>query len=373
MGEKHSPSVRDSNMELLRILCMFGIVLNHFAIYPSWDFGDTVISLNKLLIQILLIFGKLGVNCFILISGYYMIRKTSRRVSSVLKFWLQILFYSLLIPVVFSVFHLHRSGTLEWVLAFLPLISEKWIFATYYFVLILFSPYLNTFLNSLNRKQYKTFLLFMMILWCVIPTLTNRYMGSGDSSGEGLIWFFVMYSIGGYIRRFENDVNENDVKSVKKNIYIYIFLIGAFLFYVGTVVSLDLLSARFPAVRGHEVYFRGAQRIPQVVLSVSVFMLFTKINLGKNKAVNQVASATFGVYLIHTHPYIRAYILEHYFDPSLASSPVLVLYALLISVVTYVTCTMIDMLRIKFVEKPFFPAINSYFTKALSKLENIIE
>ena len=364
MGEKHSPAVRDSNMELLRILCMFGIVLNHFAIYPSWDFGDTVISYNKLLIQILLIFGKLGVNCFILISGYFMIRKTSRRVSSVLKFWLQILFYSLLIPVVFSMFHLHRSGTLEWVWAFLPLISEKWIFATYYFVLMLFSPYLNLFLNSLNRKQYKTLLLFMMILWCVIPTLTNRYMGSGDSGGEGLVWFFVMYSIGGYIRRFENDI-----KSVK-NIYLYI--IGAFLFYVGTIVSLDLLSAKFSAVRGHEVYFRGAQRIPQVVLSVSVFILFAKINLGKNRAVNKVASATFGVYLIHTHPYVRAYILEHYFDPSLASSPVLVLYALLISVGTYVVCTVIDMLRFRFVEKPCFPVINSYFTKALSKLENII-
>lgn len=365
MGEKNSLAVRDSNMELLRILCMFGIVLNHFAIYPPWDFGGIVISFNKLLIQILLIFGKLGVNCFILISGYFMIRKTSRRVSSILKIWLQILFYSLLIPVVFSVFHLHRSGTLEWIWAFLPLISEKWIFATYYFVLMIFSPYLNSFLNSLDRKQYKTLLLFMMILWCVIPTFTNRYMGSGDASGEGFVWFIVMYSVGGYIRRFGNNI-----KSWKN---IYIFIVVAFLFYICTVVALDLLSVKIPAVRGHEVYFRGAQKIPQVVLSVSVFVLFTKLNLGKNKAVNLIASATFGVYLIHSHPYVRAYILEHHFDPLLVSSPALALYALLIPVGVYAVCTVIDLLRIKFVEKSCFPVINTYFTEALSKLENKIE
>lgn len=79
---------RQSNFELLRILCIVAIIANHYAIHPTWDFQNLPISFNRLLIQTTTLFGKPAVNCFVLISGYFLIEsKCGRSVNALLKFW----------------------------------------------------------------------------------------------------------------------------------------------------------------------------------------------------------------------------------------------------------------------------------------------
>ena len=62
---------RSSNFELLRIICMVLIVAHHFACHS--DFSSTISSLNNAVIKTLIIGGRLGVNVYVLISGYFLI------------------------------------------------------------------------------------------------------------------------------------------------------------------------------------------------------------------------------------------------------------------------------------------------------------
>lgn len=71
---------RSSNIELLRICSMLLIVLHHYCVNSGFveiiDLND--ITVNTLLVQFMAFGGKVGVNVFLLISGYFMINGTRK-------------------------------------------------------------------------------------------------------------------------------------------------------------------------------------------------------------------------------------------------------------------------------------------------------
>ena len=86
--------IRQSNIELLRIIAMVIIVAHHFAVHGGFDFPIETVAPNRLWIQFLALGGKIGVNIFVLISGYFLIDAKSLKKVKVLKLWLQIFTYS---------------------------------------------------------------------------------------------------------------------------------------------------------------------------------------------------------------------------------------------------------------------------------------
>ena len=71
---------RQSNLELSRILAMYLIVMHHFSVHggvPIWS-GSAPLSFNFYLDQLLSTGGKIGVNLFVLITGYFLAKKFSK-------------------------------------------------------------------------------------------------------------------------------------------------------------------------------------------------------------------------------------------------------------------------------------------------------
>lgn len=66
------PKPRNSNVELLRIACMILIVLHHYGVY-GFDALELPHTLNRYVVSFCSLGGKIGVACFMLISGYYMV------------------------------------------------------------------------------------------------------------------------------------------------------------------------------------------------------------------------------------------------------------------------------------------------------------
>lgn len=68
--------VRKSNIELLRMVSMFLIVLHHYCVNSGFmEIMDlSQVTPNTLLVQFMSFGGKVGVNVFLIISGYFMIR-----------------------------------------------------------------------------------------------------------------------------------------------------------------------------------------------------------------------------------------------------------------------------------------------------------
>lgn len=63
---------REPNMELLRIVSVFMIIVFHCAYKSGFDFSPGL-SINTLILKCIWMLGELGTSLFMLISGYYMI------------------------------------------------------------------------------------------------------------------------------------------------------------------------------------------------------------------------------------------------------------------------------------------------------------
>lgn len=70
--EKHN-HVRQTNIEILRIIAIFMIIVFHYVLHDEWKFETGTI--NQMIIETFLILGELGVNLFMLITGYFMIER----------------------------------------------------------------------------------------------------------------------------------------------------------------------------------------------------------------------------------------------------------------------------------------------------------
>jgi len=352
---------RQSNIELLRILTMIAIVAHHFAVHGGFEYATESISLNRFWIQFLQVGGKIGVNVFILISGYFLISLEKAKIGKILKLWSQVFFYSIVLFVIFAVTKEKSFDVRSLIYHLLPITFRQWWFASSYFVLFLLVPYINTLLKSFNKRQYKGFLLLLFICWCIIPTLTYT-----SFEGNALLWFVFLYSVSGYIRLFGFKTNLSGLKLVA------ISLAGILLIFVSAIV-FDILGTKIALFADNTTYFYGMNRIPTFVVALLLFVGFLNIQIKTSKVINTISAAMFGVYLIHDNEDVRVFIWNTLFNSSSYSeNSMLILYSLLIILVVFICCTMIELLRIHLLEKNYLPIINKLAQVIDKKKETVL-
>ena len=96
---------RNSNIELLRIFSMLAIVFHHFSVHRNFYSGS--LSVNSLYLMFIQMGGKISVVCFTVISGYFLINSNGLKITKLLKMWLQLITWSLL---VYAVSEISRGG-----------------------------------------------------------------------------------------------------------------------------------------------------------------------------------------------------------------------------------------------------------------------
>ena len=80
-------NIRDSKFEILRIIAMLLIVAHHFVVHGFELENIETFSYNKIVVEILSLGGKLGVNLFVLISAYFMIDSKFKFKQDTIKTW----------------------------------------------------------------------------------------------------------------------------------------------------------------------------------------------------------------------------------------------------------------------------------------------
>lgn len=90
--------VRDSNLELYRIIVMLLIVAHHYVVnsglLPIMELSP--MSKSSIFLYLMGMWGKTGINCFVLITGYFMC-KSQITAHKFLKLLLEVEFYNILI------------------------------------------------------------------------------------------------------------------------------------------------------------------------------------------------------------------------------------------------------------------------------------
>lgn len=358
--------VRNSNLEILRIVSMLLIIMHHYVVHGQFELNNTIISSNKIILEIISLGGKLGVNCFILITGYFMIN-SKISFKKILKIIFEVWFYSICIFLVASLTQIIDFDIKLLIKVMIPIIFNSNWFALVYIVLYIFIPYINMLINNLDKKQHFKLCLIFVCIFSIIPTFTTA-----NIEYSNITWFVMLYCIAAYIRKYPNKYTEN----VKENI-LYTCIIIAFLIF--SVAEFNILGLFIPQIAKHITYFGKINSFPLLILSVTMFLVFKNIKVKNNKFVNLIATSTFGVYLIHDNMFMRNYLwVKVLKNNTYIESPYLILHLIFSTIAVFIVCTLIDQIRIhiienKIVDKLIDKMYNFYCKIKLKKVDKIKE
>ena len=351
---------RDSNFEVLRILSMIMIVFHHLSVHSGLNLSTIEIFPNVLWIKFIQMGGKIGVNLFVLISGYFLINSERIKISKILKLWGQMLFTSISIYIVFCILGLEHLKIQYIIKRILPVIFEEWWFSSTYFVLYIISPVLNNMLKRIERNNYKRMLLIMLVFWCIIPTLFGTSFQSNS-----LIWFVTLYCVAGYIKLYGQDWKISNKKYFLLALVIVIFTYSS-------VILLDLKNIRVSNFENNILYFYNMQRLPMFLISLFVFLGFKETTVEYSRFINIIASTTFGIYLIHDDNYMRRFLWIDFFKVKSFSNDInLIPYSILVCFIIFVACVLIEFIRIYIIEKQYMKVINRIEPKINELIDSI--
>lgn len=354
---------RNSSIELLRIISMVMIMFYHFAIHGHFDFATASVSVTRLWLNFISMGGKIGVDLFVLISGYYLISDTkSLNFKKILKLWGQVFFYSVVIYVLTCAFGISQFSFTDLIKCIFPITFSQWWFASTYFVLYFLHPFINKFLCSISKKAYQSLLLLLIVFWSVIPTLTATKFESNS-----LLWFMLLYAISGYIKLYGLN------PKIKNNQYVIIFAVVSILTYLSGI-AITVAGVKFKSVASHFTYFYNQEKINVLIICVSLFMIFINLKMNYHKWINIIASASFGVYLIHDDNFLRTFIWKDLFNvSSFEGSAVVIPYSIAVIITLYAVCTAIDLIRQKVVEKPYLIIVDKLSQPVCNKVKKVTD
>lgn len=269
---------RNSNLELLRIISMCGIISMHYFGMGGAVQNNTFPNFSWFCTHFANSFAVPLVNCFVLITGYFMIDKNKFSLRKSIDCLVITVLYggiSYLITLCIGNNSLSIMGGIE---AMFPFIVGKRWFVETYIILILFAPFINKVLRTLTCIKYRILLAVQLSVFCIwysvglsSPVLDNGY---------GIINFLTLYMIGGFIRCNK----EEKVLSWKREKYLGIYVMCA-------IVTFGL---------SYFINSYGYAFITNIIGASAIFMFFLKWDLGTKLLINKVSKATFDVYFVHS-------------------------------------------------------------------------
>lgn len=172
---------------------MLLIVLHHMCRYGY--VGDAGLA-TDMLKNILSLGGKIGVDVFVLISGYFL---ASGRIktTSFLRVLIEALFYSAALGLICALAFPATFDLKVFFKSFLPANGGLPWFVTAYLGMYLVSPWLSRLAATLERSAFRLMLLIGFCIFSVVNTLPGCAFVTNNFS-----WFCYLYLVACYIRLF---------------------------------------------------------------------------------------------------------------------------------------------------------------------------
>lgn len=352
---KKPKPIRQSGIELLRIIMMLQVIFLHIRSYGGYEEILKGFSGVNLAIGYTLTFTtRCPIYVYIIIFGYFTVKsRTGKSINDVfskaLKVYLPMLFYSVSIPLV-----LYLLGKVEIVKqdifkALMPVMSRTWYFMTLYLIVLLLSPLLNRLIVNISKKEFIYLLSVLFFIFCVWDILSeikpiNQVVSVAKvvstEGGKGLYGFLFMYLIGAYLRLHVKSFNKPKIR------YLIIFaltgLANAALYHYMPQYGSTAFSNSNPFA---------------VTQAVCLVLFFRDIKF-KSRVVNYIASVNLGVYMIHEHHMVRKLLWAKSPTHNLAfyNEYSYLLGMAVICIVIFIGCGVIERLRVllfRLIKLPF--------------------
>ncbi|HJI74581.1 MAG TPA: acyltransferase family protein [Veillonellaceae bacterium] len=361
MNKAVNTHVRNSSIELLRIIAILIIIAHHFCAHglilsplkQSSGLMEHIFSWQVMTVKLLDCEG-VGISLFMLITGYFMVHKKVN-IKRILLLLSTMFFYSWLI-LLFAKIEFPEMVSKDIVkMNLIPIFYGLDWFVSCYILFTLFIPFINSFLTSLSKDRYLSFLLILFTVYAILPVIgMNNFINSNR-----LMFFFLVYSIGAYLRLHYQD----KIKSIYHKKYRSILIFALILIFLGKgslEVMGDILNRPDFIISKTSLYFGEVVGIP---LATIMFLTFTTMKMRYNKYINVLAGTVLGVYLIHDNDFFMRRIIWDHIFPNLnyiTSDYYLLFWAAKILGV-FIVCSAIDFLRGKYIEPHIERFIDRHF------------
>lgn len=323
--------VRKSNVEILRLVSMFLIILSHYALYSGFEY-ENVLSFNSLCVNFFHLGGKFGVVVFIFISGFFNSTSRKFKLGKVINLLVEVFIYSLIL--IGLGFLLGTVSLKEAVTLFFAVPLSRWEFITCYVMLFCLSPWINKLIEIMDIKSHFTLISFLTVVWCISPSFLTAEFGVST-----LAYYIYIYMFAALIRRL-NFPN-------RKGLYLTLAVGSYLLIFVSEIVLLWLSTKTHPEFFiEHSEHFRNLYSVFILIAAVSIFLFFYNLNVKSSTIINRFASTTLAVFILHDNIAIRSFIWGKVFNTlRFQSSYLMPLHAIFVALTILIVFSLVDLGR----------------------------
>lgn len=340
------PKQRESNLELFRIITMILIISHHYVVNSGLMTEEYIYSdLTSWRSMFLLLFGawgKTGINCFMMITGYFMC-KSQITIKKFVKLLTQIYFYKIIFYCIFLFTGYTSFSVSGFVKMILPVSSVEHNFIGCFLLFFLCIPFLNILIHNINQKQHICLIILMGVIYIFFGTVPTLNVNMNYVS-----WFGVIYFIASYIRLYPKKFFGNT------KLWGVLSLISIIL-SVSSVIVCAFANQKLGISVYPFSFVSDSNTFLAVSTGITTFMFFKNMKIGYSKIINTISAATFGVLLIHANSdSMRKWLWNDLLDNTgMYGSEFLIIHAVGSVLGIFIICSLMDMLRIRFIEKPF--------------------
>ncbi|VEE22680.1 Uncharacterised protein [Streptococcus equinus] len=187
-----------------------------------------------------------------------------------------------------------------------PIFGRSYWFVSSYLMLLITIPILNYLYENFIEK-YPIFLLIGVAIFSILPTLTfnGNLLGSSKLVYYvfkillwGPIWFMFLYLV---IKFLKKRCRNLKLFNRSNRFYfvawgwcsIFMLMVEIVMYYYGQNGN-DFCLKIFSTIR-------DMQSIPCILGAAFFFLMFKNLYIPYNSSINYIASATFGIFLLHNH------------------------------------------------------------------------
>lgn len=343
---------------------MLMIVAHHYVVNSGLTSEDGPLLLdttsgNSIFLTLFGAWGKTGINCFMMITGYFMC--TSKiTLRKFVKLMGQIYLYKLLLFPIFIVTGYETLSALRIVKLVMPFWGIRNGFVSCFIVFWLTIPFWSLLVNTMNKRQHELLLLLTLGIYTLLGSIP-----SFEVKFNYVTWFGILFLIASYIRMYPYPLFE------KKALWGWITMVCVLL-ACGSIIGLRLLFGE--RIGTGCIFVSDSNKFFAVAIAVTSFLWFKNLNIKYSKVINSIGAATFGVLLIHANSdAMRTWLwrdtvdsVGHYISMGTGE---LILYSIGVILAIFTICNLIDQLRIATLEKWF---LNWYDKKLSVKAEKFV-
>lgn len=285
--------------------------------------------------------GKTAINCFVLISGYFLCtqRLTWQKVVRLL---LEIWFYDVVVGLVFvlALDYPVRS----WALSFLYPLKANNGFVPSFLWFYVGVPFYNRLIGAMDRRSHACLVLLLLSLFCGVGTFLYPAVFNEP------FWYMTLFFVAAYVRLYPSKW----MQSCKQS-----WLLFGICFALG-ILSI-LLSELKCIYLGKQTWYGSlcyflvdSHKLLAFAIAFTAFLAAKNSPSFVSRGVNTLAKGCFAVLLIHTYAHDVSPFWDWLSFNRLVLGPWWQMLAVMVlaPIVIYLVCASIDMVRQRFMEPP---------------------